>query len=126
LLSIRHTEMDAVVDGAFLRNAEVSQVRLAAETDDLVYDISAKQLNALTNDGRERVHLRIYQTGLETAIIGFYRAVAMHLIAHPKSLLVTPMFFSGGRAPRPAAGGRRRPAAPAQGQSFREAAAWAL
>ena len=42
LLSIRHTEMDAVVDGAWLRNAEVSRPRPAGQTDDLVYDITRR------------------------------------------------------------------------------------
>ena len=100
LLSIRHTEMDAVVDGAFLRNAEISQPRPAADTDDLVYEISREQLLALTADGTRPMHLRLYQTGLDTAIVGFYRAVVGHLLDHPGTLAVTPMFFQDARPPR--------------------------
>lgn len=131
LLSIRHTEMDAVVDGAFLRNAEISQARQAAETDDLVFDISREQLLALTEDGSRRVHLRMYQTGLETAIVGFYRAVVVHLLEHPKSLAVTPMFFSKAQSPkargkaRNGAQGNRPAPRPVDDSGFIEAETWA-
>ncbi len=94
LLSIRHTEMDPVVDGAFLRNAEVSRPRPAALTDDFVYETARTQLSYLTDDGRLAVRLHVYQTGLDTAIVGFYRAVVDHLLEHPYSLSVVPMFFS--------------------------------
>ncbi len=96
LLSIRHTEMDPIVHGAWLRNAEVSKPREAALTDDFVYSTSMTQLRHLTGDGSRRVLLRMFQTGLDTAILGFYRAVADHLLAHPQSLAVIPMFYSSG------------------------------
>jgi hypothetical protein len=73
LLSIRHTEMDAVVHGAWLRNAEVSRPMPAAQTDDLVYEISRTQLLELTSGGSRRVRIHLYQTGLETAVVGFYK-----------------------------------------------------
>lgn len=92
LLSIRHTEMDAVVHGAWLRNAEVSRPRPAAQTDDLVYEISRKQLNELSQ-GESHVRLYMYQTGLETAVVGFYKALTDHLVGHPRSVSVQPMFF---------------------------------
>jgi hypothetical protein len=92
LLSIRHTEMDAVVDGAWLRNAEISRKRPAAQTDDLVYEISRAQIAELTRNGNRRLRLQMFQTGLETAVVGFYRAVTMHLLEHPGSLCVVPMY----------------------------------
>ncbi len=96
LLSIRHTEMDPVVDGAWLRNAEVSRPRPAALTDDFVYETSMTQLAVLSDDGRLRLALHIYQTGLDTAVVGFYRAVVEHLLKHPYSLSVVPMFYASG------------------------------
>lgn len=93
LLSIRHTELDAIVDGAWLRNTQISQTRTQADTDDLVYSISRKQLDALTDGGAVPITLKMYQTGLEPAIVGFYRAVVDHLLAHPHSLAVLPMYF---------------------------------
>jgi hypothetical protein len=94
LLSIRHTEMDAVVDGAWLRNAEVSRPREAALTDDFVYATSMKQLAQLTRDGTRSVKMWMFQTGLDTAVVGFYRAVVEHLLVYPASLAVIPMFYS--------------------------------
>ena len=97
LLSIRHTEMDPVIDGAWLRNAEVSRPRPAAQTDDFVYHTSVKQLAALTRQGTLKVRLHIFQTGLETAVVGFYRAVTEFLLAHPGSLEVVPRFYAASR-----------------------------
>jgi hypothetical protein len=94
LLSIRHTEMDPVVDGAWLRNAEVSRPRPAAQTDDFVFRTSVSQLAALTRGGARKVRLHIFQTGLETAVVGFYRAVTEFLVRHPDSLEVVPMFYA--------------------------------
>jgi hypothetical protein len=102
LLSIRHTEMDPVVDGAWLRNAEVSRPRPAAQTDDFVYHASIRQLESLTGRGAGKVRLHIFQTGLETAVVGFYRAVTEFLMEHPGSLEVVPRFYAAGRG-KPAA-----------------------
>lgn len=92
LLSIRHTEMDAVVHGAWLRNAEVSRPRPAALTDDLVYKLSRTQLQELSRDAIP-VRIHMYQTGLETAVLGFYRALADHLLEFPGTVAVQPMYF---------------------------------
>ena len=98
LLSIRHTEMDPVIDGAWLRNAEVSRPRPAAQTDDFVYHTSVRQLAALTRQGTLKVRLHIFQTGLETAVVGFYRAVTEFLLAHPGRLEVVPRFYAASRS----------------------------
>lgn len=116
LLSIRHTEMDPVVDGAWLRNAEVSRPRPAALTDNFVYETSRAQLNYLTENGNKSLLLYIYQTGLDTAIVGFYRAVVMHLLEHPFSLSVVPMFFT---APRQQSG-------PVREAPFRAGTLWTM
>jgi hypothetical protein len=94
LLSIRHTEMDAVVDGAWLRNADVSKPRTAAQTDDYVYYQSVKQLDELTVGGQQRVRLYLFQPGLETAVVGFLRAAVKFLASHPGRLEIIPMFFT--------------------------------
>ncbi|MBS1301536.1 hypothetical protein [Loktanella sp. SALINAS62] len=94
LLSIRHVEMDSLVDGAWLRNTRISRTREAGLTDRIVFEQSRKQIRSL--DLKTPTLIEMYQTGLETAIIGFYRAVALHLIEHPGTLAVKPMFFIGG------------------------------
>ncbi|WP_298937429.1 hypothetical protein [uncultured Ruegeria sp.] len=94
LLSIRHVEMDSLVDGAWLRNTRISRSREAGLTDRIVFDQSRRQLKSL--DLTTPTVIEMYQTGLETAIIGFYRAVALHLLDHPGTIAVRPMFFVGG------------------------------
>ncbi|NUR94406.1 MAG: hypothetical protein HOV67_04010 [Kribbellaceae bacterium] len=129
LLSIRHTEMDAVVDGAWLRNTEISRPRPAALTDDLVYDLSRRQLEELCRTERH-IRLHLYQTGLETAIVGFYRALTNHLLAYPGSVSVQPMYFVAPRR-RPAlqpsrSGSARdgRTAVPTDSSTFRKGSVW--
>lgn len=130
LLSIRHTEMDAVVDGAWLRNAEVSWPREAGQTDDFVYDITRVQLAELCR-GESHVRLSVYQTGLETAVVGFYKALTDHLLRSPRSVSVQPMYYEAPAQPR---NGKRdkhqdrsphRPAA-GQGTLFRRGTPWAM
>ena len=95
LLSIRHVEMDHIVDGAWLRNAHVSQPRLSGLTDQLVYEVSLRQLQTLSDQGRTLIYM--YQTGLGTAVVGFYRAVLRHLIQYPGSVAVIPMYYRGSK-----------------------------
>lgn len=96
LISMRHPEMDADIDAAWLRNRDISQVRPAAETDAIVYAHSLAQLGELAEIGPRVVTL--YQTGLESAIVGFYRALVEHLRERPGSVVVVPRYFrrSGG------------------------------
>lgn len=96
LMSIRHTDMDSRVHGAWLRNSDVSRPRPAGETDDYVYETSRAQLDQLTISGRRTVAVRIFQTGLETAVVGFYRAIVEHLLVHPATVTVTPMYYVDG------------------------------
>ena len=125
LLSIRHTEMDAVVDGAWLRNAEVSRPRPAGQTDNLVYDITRAQLAEVCR-GERHVRLYLYQTGLETAVVGFYKALADHLQRYPRSVSVQPMYYE---PPKPGKQDRGRPSrAPGVEQSalFRKGTPWTM
>jgi hypothetical protein len=117
LLSIRHTEMDVEVDGAWLRNTDISRLRPAAETDELVFALSLEQLATLTRE--EPVTIFMYQTGLETAIVGFYRALTEHLLEHPKSVAVVPMYFRRGQ------GGSRSVGGSAQESTFSPGKPWA-
>lgn len=91
LMSIRHVELDVEVDGAWLRNTKVSQSRVAGLTDDIIFETSLRQLDRLTTGGSILIYM--YQTGLETAILGFYRALVHHLLTHPNSVAVVPCFF---------------------------------
>ncbi len=91
LLSIRHVEMDSIVDGAWFRNSRISLRRPQGQTDRVAYEISKRQLLLL--DPAVPTVIQIYQTGFEPAIIGFYRAVINHLLAFPNSIAVVPRYF---------------------------------
>lgn len=91
LISIRHIEMDSCLDGAFLRNTDISRPRPAGETDEMTFAISRRQLAELCALGPTTLYL--HQTGLEPAIMGFYRAVTLQLIETPGLLAVIPMYY---------------------------------
>jgi len=93
LLSLRHPAMDADVDCCLLRNRDVSVVRPTAETDEFVYTTSLRHLRALANHGPRLV--RLYQTGFEPAIVGFYRALTNWMNDGGKGLVIIPMFHRG-------------------------------
>ena len=85
--------MDTLVDGAWFRNARISLPRKAGLTDQLAFDTSMQQLRLLLPQGPTVIHL--YQTGLETAVLGFYRAITHHLIKHPGSVSAVPYYYRG-------------------------------
>jgi hypothetical protein len=96
LLSMRHLEMDHVVDVSWFRNREVSKSRSFAETDQYCYTETLKQLEETRDNGVFTLHL--YQTGLQPAIIGFYRALIEELLYRaksPSSLEVIPFYYRG-------------------------------
>ena len=93
LMSIRHVEMDTLVDGAWFRNSKLSRPRAAGLTDELAFETSRQQLKELRSSMPVVIHL--YQTGLEPAVMGFYRAVVVHLMAHPGTLAVVPHYYEG-------------------------------
>ncbi len=92
LLSVRHFSMDATIDGAWLRNREISLPRPRADTDEIVYVATRDQLERL---GDEPLILHLFQTGLEAAVTGFYRALVDHLMDNRVSVCVVPHYFAG-------------------------------
>jgi hypothetical protein len=97
LMSMRHLELDPMVDWAWYRNKEVSQTRPLAESDEFCFQYSLKQLTELhvAYAGRALV-LNMYHTGFEPAAIAFYRAVAITLMRQRGRLRVVPHYFRGG------------------------------
>ncbi len=93
LMSIRHVEMDALVDGAWFRNSKISRPRPAGLTDELAFEISIRQLKETCSSGPVVIHM--YQTGLEPAVMGFYRAVVVFLMAKPGTVAVVPHYYQG-------------------------------
>ncbi len=93
LLSVRHVEMDELVDGAWFRNARISLNRPAGLTDADAFEISLKQLAQMRKKGP--MVIEMFQTGLQPAVMGFYRAVVHTLIDYPGSIYVVPRYFAG-------------------------------
>jgi hypothetical protein len=125
LLSIRHTEMDVEVDGAWLRNTDISRPRPHADTDQLAYELTQQQLDALC---KRPVLFYLYQTGLDPAVVGFYRAIAERLLDDQQSgrtgsVSVVPMYFQR----QPPGGQNTRRVAGYEAQSlFAEGTAWCI
>lgn len=98
LMSMRHSEMDPLVDLYWFRNREVSRTRTLAETDQFCYETSVGQLEESLALGE--VDLRMYHTGFEPAVLGFYRGVVRALLQQRQkgtgaSLSVTPFYYRG-------------------------------
>jgi len=94
LMSMRHLEMDHDVDMAWFRNRQVSKSRTFAETDTFCYLQTRNQLRETRSEGDLRIYL--YQTGLQPAVIGFYRALVEELMNRADSspsLEVVPYYF---------------------------------
>jgi hypothetical protein len=95
LISMRHLEMDEHVDMAWFRNSKVSQPRPFAQTDAYCTQRTSELLAGI---GPEGLCLHLYQTGLETAVIGFYRALVSFFQAqreqgHSGRVKVVPHYF---------------------------------
>ncbi|MFO1500833.1 MAG: hypothetical protein U1G07_21010 [Verrucomicrobiota bacterium] len=109
LMSMRHLQIDRVVDLAWFRNREVSQARSLAGSDEVCYHYSLAELErlaALSLQIKQPIELHIYHTGFEPASMGFYRAVVSVLLGDeefqagwakslPPWLVVIPYYFRG-------------------------------
>lgn len=91
LLSVRHVEMDHLVQGAWFRNTRISRAGPTGLVDADAFAISQDQLAQLRAKGPRIIEM--YQTGFQPAVMGFYRAVAHALIEHPGSVCVVPQYF---------------------------------
>jgi hypothetical protein len=99
LMSMRHFELDALIDMCWFRNREVSRSRSLGETDEFCYQLTLKQLDeSLRHDS---LWVELYHTGFEPAVIGFYRGLVQTLLnqqdkANKHSLHVVPFYYRGG------------------------------
>jgi hypothetical protein len=94
LLSTRHPEMDGEVDLAWLLNRGASKLRESfADTDEWCYQKSLALFSSLPTDRLTVIEL--YQTGLETAVVGFYRALVEVLRGGAARVAVRPRIYRG-------------------------------
>ncbi|RRR74438.1 MAG: hypothetical protein EI684_07110 [Candidatus Viridilinea halotolerans] len=98
LMSMRHSELDPMVDVCWLRNRDVSRARTLAETDHFCYTATINQLRESLSEGDLLIHL--YHTGFAPAVIGFYRGFAQILRGLRtrrvmRRLIVVPFYYRG-------------------------------
>lgn len=100
LISMRHLELDRDIDMAWFRNREASQSRTLSEADRFCYEYSMKQFTDLAALSHQSggVHLHLYHTGFEPAVIAFYRAF-LHTLRHRQNdfpgILIVPHYYRG-------------------------------
>lgn len=95
LISGRHPALDESVDYYLLRNREVDLTETSAEQEKLAYLSACDALEEFSEAGGGV--LELHQTGLETVIVGFYRAFTELLLAKGRGLIwVVPRAFSPG------------------------------
>jgi hypothetical protein len=95
MMSMRHNEIDPDVDGAWFRNRLLSRSTTEGQTDELAYELSLRRLDRLLDGGP--VAIELHQTGLQAAVMGFYRAVADVLFDRPGAFAVRPKLHVPGR-----------------------------
>lgn len=95
LVSMRHLEMDARVDLAWFRNRQVSSGGSFSEVDAFCTEQTMDLLRGMPPD--QKVALEMYQTGLETAVVGFYRGLVRFFLEreYGPSFQVLPRYFNG-------------------------------
>jgi len=96
MLSMRHPEMDSLIQQYWFRNIEISQPGMtSAEVDELCYQLTLKKLADIYHFNKP-VRIAFYQTGFQAPLIGFWRAVVEFLkMGQGKSpmLEVIPYFY---------------------------------
>ena len=95
LMSMRHPELDPEIDVCWFRNRDVSRTRTLAETDSFCYRTTQNQVKDYLKLGA--LHMHLYHTGFEPAVIGFYRGIVQALTSYGlrTRLVVTPFYFRG-------------------------------
>ena len=103
LMSMRHFELDPEIDFCWFRNREVSKTRTLAETDQFCYAATVDQIDQGMEQGE--LHIQMYHTGFEPAVIGFYRGVVHKLLKlrpeQKQTLSILPLYFRGGNNYQP-------------------------
>lgn len=91
LVSMRHLAMDSQVHIAWFRNRDVSTPKPYAETDAFCASRTMELLKEITD---REFYVHLYQTGLETAVVGFYRGLIQFLKSNQKGQLkVIPFYY---------------------------------
>lgn len=98
LISCRHFELDALIDTCILRNSEISRRQEAtiADQEKLCFDVASKFFNEILEKS-SGMHVELYHTGLEPAVLGTYRAFLATILkkGNRGKLVITPRIYKG-------------------------------
>ena len=100
LISMRHLELDRVVDMAWFRNREASRSRSLSEAESFCHQYTLHQMRELEVISREAngLQVHLYHTGFEAAVVGFYRAFIDRARSWENSfpgILISPRYYRG-------------------------------
>lgn len=93
LISMRHLEQDAFVNLAWFKNQQASRSQKFAETEKYCSEVTVAQLEEL----EKPVRIHLYQTGLQLAVVGFFRGLVMWKLNHPdisQQVVVVPHYHN--------------------------------
>ena len=100
LISMRHLELDRVVDMSWFRNREASRSRSLSEAEIFCYEFTRDQIREMEAISREAngLQVHLYHTGFEAAVVGFYRAfvhAARSWEDDFPGILISPRYYRG-------------------------------
>lgn len=93
LISMRHLEQDAFVNLAWFKNQQASRPQKFAETEKYCSEVTVAQLDEL----EKPVKIHLYQTGLQPAVVGFFRGLVTWKLTHPdvsQQVVVIPQYHN--------------------------------
>jgi len=95
MISMRHYELDTLVDYAWILNKDIPPHRSLAYVEEFSYERTRQQLREALDQAPLKLHF--YQTGYQPVAVGFYRALTDELLARvlQKPVLeVVPYYYS--------------------------------
>jgi len=98
LISDRFLENDPQIDFAWFRNREVAGTRISSQIDNFCFEATLQNLRDYHQLGTDSID--IYLTGLEPALIGFYRGIVEFMLnlerrKLPRSVAILPLYYQG-------------------------------
>lgn len=89
LMSMRHADLDSLIDIYLIRNKEIDRQENAAEKDEFAYNRVLELLKDILKE-KKKIKIYLYHTGFEPVVVGIYRAILKMLQQHKGQLVIVP------------------------------------